>query len=1163
MPASFPNGDLKGFCLPPAPATESGPVKAWSDTVLLSTYLPEPADPFPSFIENRVYQGSSGKVYPLPVIERIASEPVPHAWKATHLENESLRIMILPEIGGRIHIGYDKVNGYDFFYRQNVIKPALVGLAGPWISGGVEFNWPQHHRPATYMPCETAIERHDDGSVTVWCSQHDPLSHMKGMHGVCLHPGRAIVELKVRLYNRTEQVETFLWWANVATRVHEHYQSFFPPDVRFVADHARRAVTSFPRSDRPYYGVDYPARAARGVPPEQLPRQFRPDGSYPPDDLSWYANIPVPTSYMIMATSGDFFGGYDHAAQAGVVHIANHHIAPGKKQWTWGNQEFGYNWDRCLTDSDGEGIYEPYIELMAGVYTDNQPDFSFLAPGETKSFSQFWYPLRRIGVPQVANLQAALSMQVEPDQVRVGICVTDDLIGAQLILRKEEVVIAEWIEDVTIAVPLMVSFPLPAGISGQILSVELRHGGVTILSYAPGKVVPAAPPEPATEPAPPSEIASADELYITGLHLAQYSHATRNPEPYWREALRRDPGDARSNTALGVSHLRRGEFAKAEEHLRAAIARLTLRNPNPYDGEAYYQLGIVLRYQGRYEDAYAAFYKSTWNAAWRGPAYRALAELDTRKQDWPVALDHIARALRADSDNLNARCLRAIILRRLNRFAEAQQQLADAIAIDPLHHFPRHLINGALPPDGQSRLDLAFDYARCGLLAEAEAVCSATVPPSKDDGSATMLSYTRAVLLLWLGDENGAAALAQAAAQPTAYVFPSRLEEMEVLEAAIAANPNDSRAALYLGNLLYDCRRYAEAIACWERAAAAAPELAVAHRNLGIGYFNVNRDSSASLAAFDRAFATDPNNPRLLYERDQLWKRTGVPPDQRLAELLRYPALPPQRDDLSVELATLFNLTGQPQRALDLILSQNFQPWEGGEGLVLAQFVRASILLARKAFADGQPQSACDLLAQTLRPPSSLGESWHLLANQSEQLFWLGVATVADNLDESRSLWRRGASTSSDFQQMAVAEVSANTFWVASCLEALSHHDSDPQSAGQTAAQAAVLFEKVGSFARALNHQRPVIDYFASSLPTMLLFHDDLTRRNHIQSLFLQAQSALGLGNANEAESLARQVLALDPSHAGATDLLQPDLIQPDIFRQLSPVAPQQRSEAK
>lgn len=388
-----------GIVLPTAPASDRGVVKAWREPVLIRTWQPAPPDRNPLFLETRVYQGSSGRVYPLPVIDRIDTEAHDKLWDAIHLENEYVRFMVLPELGGRIHVGMDKMNGYDFFYRQNAIKPALVGLAGPWISGGAEFNWPQHHRPATFMPVECTIEREDDGTITVWCSDHDPIVRMKGMHGLCLRPGKAYLEVRVRLYNRTIDTQTFLWWANVRARVHEQYQSFFPSDVRFVTDHARRAVTTFPLCDGKYYGVDYGERAAEGVAEEERPRQYVLDGTYPPNDFSWYANIPVPTSYLIAGSNGDFFGGYDHRRGAGLVHVANHHIAPGKKQWTWGNHEFGYAWDRALTESDGR-----YIELMAGVYTDNQPDFSFLAPGETKSFSQYWYPIRDIGVPDFANL---------------------------------------------------------------------------------------------------------------------------------------------------------------------------------------------------------------------------------------------------------------------------------------------------------------------------------------------------------------------------------------------------------------------------------------------------------------------------------------------------------------------------------------------------------------------------------------------------------------------------------------------------------------------------------------------------------------------------------------------------------------------------------------
>src|SRR5438874_11462332 len=151
--------------------------------VTLPTYAPAAPEKNPMFLDKRVYQGSSGKVYPLPFIDRVAEEKKDQQWDAVHIENEFIKLMILPQIGGRIHIGHDKTNGYDFFYRQNVIKPALVGLAGPVISGGVEFNWPQHHRPATFMPVEILLEEHEDGSRTIWCSDHNPVNRLTGLHG--------------------------------------------------------------------------------------------------------------------------------------------------------------------------------------------------------------------------------------------------------------------------------------------------------------------------------------------------------------------------------------------------------------------------------------------------------------------------------------------------------------------------------------------------------------------------------------------------------------------------------------------------------------------------------------------------------------------------------------------------------------------------------------------------------------------------------------------------------------------------------------------------------------------------------------------------------------------------------------------------------------------
>ena len=206
-------------------------VKAWKEKVVIPTYEVGKPEKNPIFLEKRVYQGSSGVVYPYPVIESMSDEKVDKEYNAIFIENEYIKVMILPELGGRVQMAYDKIRERHFIYYNHVIKPALVGLAGPWISGGIEFNWPQHHRPSTYLPTECTIEEFPDGSVTVWCSEVERMFRTKGMAGFTLYPGKAYLEIKAKVYNRTSLPQTFLWWANPAVVVHKDYYSVFPPDV--------------------------------------------------------------------------------------------------------------------------------------------------------------------------------------------------------------------------------------------------------------------------------------------------------------------------------------------------------------------------------------------------------------------------------------------------------------------------------------------------------------------------------------------------------------------------------------------------------------------------------------------------------------------------------------------------------------------------------------------------------------------------------------------------------------------------------------------------------------------------------------------------------------------------------------------------------------------
>ena len=765
---------------------ESGPVHCWEERVAIPTYPVQEADPNPMFFEKRVYQGSTGRVYPNPITDRVALEKVDATYKAVFLENEFIQLMILPEIGGRIHAGHDKTNGYDFFYRQHVIKPALVGLFGPWISGGVEFNWPQHHRPSTYMPVHTAIEEQADGSRTVWLSEHDPMLRMKGMVGICLAPGKAIVEAKVRLYNRTPLPQTFLWWANVAVRVHDRYQAFFPPDVTFVADHAKRAISSFPIARGSYYGVDY----------------------RPGTDISWYKNIPVPTSYMVTESKHNFFGGYDHGRAAGVVHTSNHLVAPGKKLWTWGNAEFGYAWDRNLTDEDG-----PYVELMAGAYTDNQPDFSWLQPYETKTFSQYWYPIQKIGPAKNANTEAAVNLEFDAGSVRVGVCVTERRKVCVALTCEGQTVMVETL-DLSPGEPLVRIIQRYTAQPEEYRLRVLDSEGEELIAYQPETAVDRDPPAPATEPPPPREIASVDELYLTGLHLEQYRHATRSAEDYWREGLRHDEGDARLNNAIGLVHLRNGRFAEAEDHFTRAIHRLTLRNPNPHDGEPFYNLGLARLYQGKNSDVYEAFHKSVWNYAWQGAGYYGLASISAERGELRVALEQVEQSLLTNAASLNARGLKAALLRRMGRTADASAVIGETLALDRLCFrmmAERFLLNhelqdlnafiDALDGDIQTLLDVGYELAWSGATRR----CLRTAAGLQPRGvhGHPMLWYTLSWLAFSLGDEQQSSNYAdQAEAASPRYCFPARLEEMIVLEDAITRTRQRAGALLSRQSLL-------------------------------------------------------------------------------------------------------------------------------------------------------------------------------------------------------------------------------------------------------------------------------------------------------------------------------------------------------------------------
>jgi tetratricopeptide (TPR) repeat protein len=1096
-------------------------VKAWRELVTIPTYEIGKAEKNPIFLEKRVYQGSSGVVYPYPVIESIADEPTPHEWNVVFLENEYIMVMVMPELGGRIQMAYDKIKQRHFVYYNHVIKPALVGLAGPWISGGIEFNWPQHHRPSTYSPVDCDIVENEDGSVTVWVNEMERMFHQKGAAGFTLRPGCAYLEIQGRVSNRTPLPQTFLWWANPAVEVNDEYQSVFPPDVNAVFDHGKRAVSSFPIATGTYYKMDYSA----GV------------------DISNYKNIYVPTSYMAVNSKYDFEGGYENDSKGGMLHVASHHFSPGKKQWTWGNGDFGRAWDRNLTDkamgtaSDGLPIgtvregFRPYIELMAGVYTENQPDFTWLMPYEEKQFVQYFMPYRELGVVKQASKDFILNID-EGGHFKVLATSKQEV---RIVLRDKKG--EEYFNQVVTLSPEEV-FEQAVDVKGTtlndlMLSItktnHISHRSSLIWQAEPDEIRPI--PDAAEAALSPENTKTNDQLYLTGLHLEQYRHATWSALDYYEEALRRDPNDVRCLNQTGLWYLRRGRFDKAERYLRKAVSLWKKRNPNPYDGEPIFNLALALKFQGvanisqfstlnsQLSEAYELFWKSTWNKAWADAGYFEAACISTAQGRYEDALDELNRCLIFNSCNHKARALKAAVLRLLDRKDEASAWIEESLLLDHFNYgcrYEKYLLTGIdtlkdlMRKSSQNYDELALDYVAAGLYDEARAIWDIAI---SEDAVSPMTYY-------YLGRY-------EEAEQADSYCcFPNRLEDVLALEAAKAKNPQGAKAPYYLGCLYYDKRQYDLAIENWELSAKIDPSFPTVWRNLALARFNKQNRHEEALEYMEKAFHLDETDSRVLMELDQLYKRLQKPHQQRLDFLQQYPQLIAKRDDLVLEEITLLNQLGRYEEAQEKLDAHQFHPWEGGEGKVPAQYQFCRVELAKKALDKKNYEEAISLLQECLEYPPHLGEGKLYGAQENDFYYYLGVAYDAmGQKEKARECWTEATKGP---QEPAPA---------------MYYNDAKPEKIFY----AALAYRKLGDDAKAnglcyklINYgkqhifEKQTMDYFAVSLPDLLIWEDSLDVKNRIHCLYMLALGYEGMGDHEKAERYFAEVKSMDINHKRA-----------------------------
>ncbi|MCX8155916.1 MAG: DUF5107 domain-containing protein [Verrucomicrobiae bacterium] len=1121
----------------------TGPVRVWETNQVIPTYLAAPPSVIPRFYNGRTYQGAKATFYPYPVQDKLTDIKTNQNYRLVYLENDFLQISVLPELGGRIFSAVDKSNGYNFFYRQHVIKPALIGMLGAWISGGVEWNIPHHHRATSFMPVEHTTTRNADGSITLWVGETEMRHRLRWLVGMTLYPDRGYLELNCKVFNITPFAHSMLFWINPAVHANTNYQVIFPPATEWVTQHSKPEFASWPIARQWYGGVDYTA----GV------------------DISWWKNHPSPVSFFAWNYEDDWFGGYDHGLQAGVLHVADHHIAPGKKFFEWGNGPEGERWSQVLTDEDG-----PYLELMAGAWSDNQPDYSWMQPGEVREWQHWWYPIRQMGGVKAATRDVALNWDAKDGRARVSLNTTRDFLRAQVRLvgqasaEKEAAplfrtnITLKAGQSWTMSLPLDRQIPPAHSLGVEVVELsELGQPMGRLVAYQETPPRNSPMPKPVERPRNPRDYASVDELYYTGQRIEQLYSPSFEPEPYYQEILRRDPGDYRANTAMGILMCKQWRWADAEKYLRTALVRATAHYIRPKDGEAAYYLGVALRHQAEetpaaalpqlsttkaalLTEAESAFRKAAWSEGWKAASYLQLAEIASLRGLHEEAVQWLNAHLALNSRNAAALAAKASLFNSLGRWREAATAAAMAREMDPLNSHAeleaylaqnrKRSVSECVSSEEMAKVRAIFQqsaveaaevvafYQRHGLSGGALARCLILGAQLGEDAFVPV-TFNYSAMQAPASPALQGDGSASNTSHRLAGAFVYQHEAIPVLAQWTEQAPKDPMPLYALGNLLYDAQP-ARAAAAWENAlqrlqaaeGANAKLQALVLRNLGTAYAQQDKDMAKAVACMEKAVQLNPREPRFLFELDVLHEAAGMPVKQRLQWLEQTPEVAAQRDDALTRLILLYLADGQFDRALHILTTHRFHNWEGSSE-IRNIYVEACLLRGRQHLRDGRAAEALQDFTNALEFPANLEVGRPKRDTKAAAIYYhVALAhQMAGRVEAARDARGKAAGAYDGGQ------ASDSRFYRAMAMQELGRET-----------EARPLLESLVKHGQELQTREPA-DYFAK-------FGERRPERVRLADAhYLTGLGYLGLGQTAAAKAALQKALELHPAHLGAS----------------------------
>ncbi len=1050
--------------------------RAWEGTLELPTYALGEEDPNPPF---PLVGGH--RIYPYTMLDDLTDRREMKTYKAIFLENEFLKATVLPELGGRLYSLYDKASGREVFYRNNVVKYGLVALRGAWISGGIEFNFPDGHTVVTVSPVASTIRVNSDGSATVVVGDVDQVTGMHWEVALTLRPGQARLEQQVTLLNPTPLTNLYWFWANAAVPATDDMRFIYP--MREAYPHAPWPVYTFPV----YKDVIY----------------------------SSYSQIRQPTSLFGRQVHRNFFGAYYEKSDYGVAHVADFREVPGKKVWTWGVAGDGLIWTDLLTDHDG-----PYNEIQSGRY-ETQLNYEFMSPRRVESWIEYWYPVRGLGGNFVeATSELALNARFVPaaglgePPFEIAISPTTAIEGVKVRLKSSSRVVREFgpvslkpLTPLTFDVPVRDLQTDPKLPLDSNLSIEVESSGEQILArWSSADPIDgnldfnplAGTPRPQRKPL---DKMSVEELFLEGVREEKDGREEAAADIY-QQVLQRDPGYIPAFVRLAWRQYRAADLQGAEVLIAGAMAR------NSFDPAVHYAAGVVYRAAGRWTLAADALWAAVHYGGPAAPAFAQLGEIAIHQKQFDEAAKLLREVLNYNPDDALALTDLAVALRLGGKPDEAGRVLDTALEKMPLLPFAlleKWRCYGALgvvglssaaraeawkkilSSDLQNFLEVAALYRSLDDLPSADAVLESALKDFPAQTVSPLVYYTLASNARREGQNQKADEYAvQAARVPYEKVFPNRLADVQVLREALLRDPLDARAQYLLANFLFAHGRSEDGAKLWLRALGKGFDCSVLERNLGVYAWKLRKDLKGAAGYFARAIQLAPDDYRLYKDLDEIYFQMGDI-ERRVKLFAAAPLAVRERDTIRARRALVLVQQKQYDQALELLKDHRFKPWEGGE-IIRQIFVLAHIEEGRQYIAAHKFEQAEAVFRKALEYPPNLGVGKPDKPHDEESLYWLGEALKAEGkAEDARAAWQQAV------EEGKGAEGASRLFAALALGQLAKTEDAD---------------KTIAEVAQAATKDKPdAYDCYVAGLAERFRNHEDLAEKNFRRALELDPSS--------------------------------------------------------